>query len=171
MNNQIIKANLVSRHPVQSNDLSANSDDDAMVLCRKIDFMFNSMLIHLAQLFSITENYVNKLAIVENSDEAHSKHDFFQLIASREDYGYCVNSIRTLLKSEANNSEVAISPDLIACYQHRLVLQVARDIKSARRWHRLIQMYSTSRSENNLIIKKWHHVINMLLELDFLVDV
>ncbi|MGY6278332.1 hypothetical protein [Methylomonas sp. MgM2] len=157
---------------MQSNDFSSNStDDDDRVLRQKLDFMLNAMLIHLAQFFSITESYVNKLEKIENSNEAHKKHDLFLLIASGEDYSYCVNTIRILLKPATTNSEAVISPEIIASYQHRLVLQVARDIKSAKRWCRLLEMYSSSRTQNNLIIKKWNHAIQMISELDFLVDV
>lgn len=157
---------------MQSNDFSSNStDNDDRVLRRKLDFMLNAMVIHLAQFFSITENYAHKLEKIGNSNEAHKKHDLFLLITSGEDYSYCVNAIRILLKSDANNSEVAISPELIACYQHQLVLQIARDIKSAKRWCRLLEMYSASGSQNNLIIRRWQHAINMITELDFLVDV
>ncbi len=144
-------------------------DDDTMILCQKIEFMLNAMAIHISQFFSITENYIGQLNNVECSN-ANNKRELFSMISIKDDYAYCVNSIRTLLSNDANNSTKPIPDCLMDCYKHELGLKVASDINLAKKYLKLLEVYSLS-SRSNLIAKKWRHAINEFKNLDFLVSV
>ncbi|WAR44611.1 hypothetical protein [Methylomonas rapida] len=156
--------------PLQQNALGDNSiDDDTMILCRKIEFMLNAMAIHISHFFSITENYVSQLANVETLNVSN-KRDLFRLISVKDDYAYCVNSIRTLLRNDGNDLVKSIPGCLMDCYKHELSLKVARDINSAKKYLKLLEMYSAP-SRKYLIAKKWRHAMNELKNLDYLVSV
>jgi hypothetical protein len=132
--------------------------------------MFHTMAIHIDHVFSITESYVNRLEITERS-HTYSKGDLFNMIAVKDDYAYCVNSIRTLLKLDDYNSVEVIPSCIIDCYKHQLVLQITRDIKSVKRYLRILETYSMSQPNNKLTIKRWRYALNEFKKLDYLVDV
>jgi hypothetical protein len=153
-----------------SNFMANNTDDDKIILCQKVDFMFHTMAIHIDHVFSITESYVNRLKIAERS-HTHCKRELFNMITVKDDYAYCVNSIRTLLKLDDYNSVEVIPACIIDCYKHQLVLQIASDNKSVKRYLRILEIYSMSQPNNKLTIKRWRYALNEFNALDYLVDV
>jgi len=137
-------------------------------LCSKIDFLFLCMSIHSKQFFALTENYVDHFSKKGLKAELYNKNDFFELIDAKDSYADSVNALRKLIIQRKSEASSLLPLKFQFEIRHQLVLRVAADIKAARRFSRLLRMYSATRADGNGLIKRWKTEVNEIKLMKFL---
>ncbi|MBS3964255.1 MAG: hypothetical protein KGZ80_07135 [Methylomonas sp.] len=157
---------------MQSESVALQSDDQPdqalQALCKKIDFLFLCMKIHREQFFALTESYVDRLAVDESKAKLYNQSGFFGLIEAKDSYESSVNAIRSLLKRRPADESATLPSNYQLEFRHQLVLRIAADVKSARRWSRLLRMYITTSTDGNGLTKRWRTEVDEIKRMTFL---
>ena len=136
-------------------------NNDIETYCKKIDFLLRCLSVHVNQIMSLTQDYVNYLN--RNDDQNFpKKRRYFELVDVKTDYAECINEIRDAL----NNEEKALGESKIAHYRHQLVAQIAKSIHMSQRWSKVLVMFQSSCDEK--FIGLWRESMQRFERMDYI---